>query len=131
MSTDVDTTGPGSQALAGRDGGQDPTREAWEVGSPGSASYWVPDVALELWVAEEGDGVTVTLSGRFVAKTAEPVRRLLDHLVEEGYLRIRLDLTQVTEADRLAQAVLAEAGRRLRRRGGDLVAVATAGAVAG
>lgn len=65
--------------------------------------------------------VEVTLDGRLSEATAEQAQRALEQLLVEGATTIDVDCTELVEVDGFGLALLLDADRQLRRRGGVLV----------
>jgi anti-anti-sigma factor len=77
---------------------------------------------IEIVTAAEGKGgaICIRVSGSLDVASKAELERALENLVDSGESHIRLDLSKVDYLGSVALAVLINASKTLRRRGGEL-----------
>lgn len=80
-------------------------------------------VAITLTEEVRSDETVVRVAGDLDVHTRSDLQEHLHRLIAQGAQVIRLDLTEVDYVGSVAIAVMIEASKRLRRRGGRLVVV--------
>ncbi len=75
---------------------------------------------MEITQRAVGDVTVLTLKGRIVAEDGDALRTIVDALVQQGRVKLLLDLQEVTYIDSSGLGLLVSKYVSARRRGGDV-----------